>query len=109
VEEGATLADHPVRSFVINAITPETATTSHYYWGASRNVDIDDQVRTRRTKAVQAAVFKEDIEVLEAQQRSMEINRDLKLRNFSIDAGGVRARAIIRRLAGPTSPAEYGE
>jgi len=103
VEEGATLANHPVRSFVINAITPETETTSHYYWGASRNVDIENRARTAQTKAVQAAVFKEDIEILEAQQRSIETNRDLKMRNFSIDAGGVRARAIIRRLAGRAS------
>jgi vanillate O-demethylase monooxygenase subunit len=106
VDMPATLANHPVHSFVINAMTPETETTTHYYWGASRNIDIDDQARTERTKAIQAAVFKEDIAILEAQQRSIEINPDLTLRNFSIDAGGVRSRAIIRRLVGLTHPAK---
>jgi len=99
VDQGATLANHPVRSFVIDAMTPETETSTWYYWGAARNFDIDDSERTERTKSVQAKVFAEDIAVLEAQQRSIEANPDLKLQAFNIDAGGVRSRLLIRRLA----------
>ncbi|HZV18141.1 MAG TPA: aromatic ring-hydroxylating dioxygenase subunit alpha [Sphingobium sp.] len=98
VEEKATLEDHPVRSFVINAMTPETETTTYYYWGAARNVDIDDEERTRRTREVQRMVFGEDIEILEAQQRSIALNPDLKLLSFNIDSGGARARMMIRRM-----------
>lgn len=98
IAEGATLADHPVRSFVIDAMTPETETTTHYYWGAARKADDPTGEGTARLKAVQAKVFAEDVEVLEAQQRSIARNPDLKLRGFNIDAGGVRARTIIRRL-----------
>jgi phenylpropionate dioxygenase-like ring-hydroxylating dioxygenase large terminal subunit len=98
VEQGATLADHPVQSFVIDAMTPETETTTWYYWGAARNVDIDNDERTRMTKAVQASVFMEDIAVLEAQQRSIAANPDMKLRAFNIDVGGTRSRLLIRRL-----------
>jgi vanillate O-demethylase monooxygenase subunit len=98
VDDKATLADHPVRAFVIDAMTPETETTTWYFWGAARNVDIDDAERTRRIREVQGAVFREDIEVLEAQQRSIEANPDLKLRAFNIDAGGVRSRLAIRKL-----------
>lgn len=98
VEEGATLENHPVRSFVIDAMTPETETTTHYYWGAARNVDIDDTARTARTRAVQRMVFGEDVEILEAQQRSIALNPDLKMLSFNIDSGGARARMIIRRM-----------
>lgn len=98
VEDRATLENHPVRSFVIDAMTPETATTTHYYWGAARNVEIDDAERTLRTKEVQRRVFGEDLEILEAQQRSLEANPDLRMLNFNIDSGGVRARMIIRRM-----------
>jgi len=98
VEEGATLADHPVRSFVVDAMSPETETSTYYYWGAARNVDIEDEARTQRTKEVQRMVFGEDVEVLEAQQRSIARNPDLKLLSFNIDSGGARARMIIRRM-----------
>jgi len=98
VSAGATLENHPVRSFVIDAMTPETETTTHYYWGAARNTDIDNAERTAQTKAIQATVFKEDLAILEAQQRAIEANPDLKLRAFGIDAGGVRSRMMIRRM-----------
>lgn len=95
--------DSGVRGFVIDAMTPESATTTHYFWGMARNFDIADAGVTGRLKAQQSAVFDEDVVVLEAQQRSIEANPDLRLRNFSIDAGGAHARRIIERLmAAPT-------
>lgn len=102
VEANDTIDNHDsgVRGFVIDAMTPETATTTHYFWGMARNFDVSDAGVTGRIKAGQSAVFAEDYEVLEAQQRSIETNPDMRLRNFSIDAGGAHARRIIERLAG---------
>ena len=40
----------------------------------------------------------EDVEVLEAQQRSIAANPDLRLSAYNIDQGGVRVRQIIKRL-----------
>jgi vanillate O-demethylase monooxygenase subunit len=65
----------------------------------ARNFDIDDAGFTARFKAQQGQVFDEDVEVLEAQQRSIAANPDMKLRGYSIDQGSVRARTIIKRLA----------
>jgi phenylpropionate dioxygenase-like ring-hydroxylating dioxygenase large terminal subunit len=100
VEAGATLQAHDqgVRGFVIDALTPETETSSHYYWGMARNFDIHDVGFTARFKKQQGGVFMEDVAVLEAQQRSIDANPHLKLRAFSIDAGGVRARHVIERM-----------
>lgn len=99
VEAGATPERHDqgVRGFVVDAMTPESETTTHYFWGMARNFDIEDLGFTARFKAQQGQVFDEDVEVLEAQQRSMDANPDMKLRGYSIDLGTVRARAIIRK------------
>jgi vanillate O-demethylase monooxygenase subunit len=100
VEAGATVEQHDqgVRGFVIDAMTPESETATHYFWGMARNFDIDDAGFTARFKKQQGGVFLEDVEVLEAQQRSISANPDLKLRAYAIDQGGVKARIIIDRL-----------
>ncbi len=100
VAAGATLEDHDqgARGFVIDAITPETTTTSHYFWGMARNFDIHDVGFTARLKQQQGKVFQEDVAVLEAQQKSISRHPHLKLKSFSIDAGGVRARQMIERI-----------
>jgi len=97
---GATVERHDqgVRGFVIDALTPETAASSHYFWGMARNFDIDDAGFTARFKAQQGGVFLEDLAILEAQQTSIDRNPDLRLRAFNIDSGGVRARMVIDRL-----------
>ena len=93
-----------VNGFVIDFMTPETETTTWYFWGMARNFDIADQGFTDRFKAQQAGVFQEDVEILEAQQRSIEANPHMKLRNFNIDAGGVRSRQVIERLLKQQAP-----
>src|SRR5580658_4835333 len=101
VESGATVENHDqgVRGFVIDALTPESDTTSHYFWGMARNFDIHDTGFTERFKKQQGGVFLEDVAVLEAQQRSIAANPGLKLKAFSIDNGGVRCRQLIERMA----------
>jgi vanillate O-demethylase monooxygenase subunit len=66
----------------------------------TRNFDIHDVGFTARFKKQQGHVFQEDVAVLEAQQRSILANPQLKLRAFSIDAGGVKARHVIERMIG---------
>jgi vanillate O-demethylase monooxygenase subunit len=101
VEAGATFENHDqgARGFVIDALTPETPDASHYFWGMARNFDIGDAGFTQRFKKQQGGVFMEDVAILEAQQRSITANPDLRLRAFDIDSGGVRARLIMERLA----------
>ncbi len=106
VSAGATIANHDqgVRGFVIDALTPETETSSHYFWGMARNFDLDDPGFTARFKKQQGGVFMEDVAVLEAQQRSILANPGRKLRDFGIDAGGLRARQIISRMSSGSPP-----
>lgn len=103
VGAGATIEKHDqgVRGFVIDVFTPETEKSTHYFWGMARNFNTSDAGFTSRFKAQQGGVFREDLEVFEAQQNSIDANPDLKLRAYNIDEGGVRARSIIKRLMRP--------
>lgn len=102
VERELTLADHDaadVRSFVLDFATPATERTTTYFWGSARNRDVDDDEAFDRITAMQGGVFLEDVAVLEAQQRQIDRLPDRKLRAFSVDSGGVRARLMNERLA----------
>jgi vanillate O-demethylase monooxygenase subunit len=70
----------------------------------ARNFDIDDAGFTARFRRQQGGVFSEDVEILEAQQRSIAANPDLKLNGYSIDEGGVRARQVIARAIRKQQP-----
>jgi vanillate O-demethylase monooxygenase subunit len=111
VGAGATLDRHDqgVRGMVIDFMTPEREGSMHYFWGMARSFDIDDPGFTARFKRQQGGVFAEDREILEAQQAAIGVNPDLKLRAYSIDQGGVRARRIIDRLIGGTPSAARAE
>jgi vanillate O-demethylase monooxygenase subunit len=61
----------------------------------ARDFEVKDQGLTCRIREAQGGVFAEDIVVLEAQQANIDRRPDRQLRNFNIDAGGVRARRLI--------------
>lgn len=100
VGAGATLEHHDqgVRGFVVDFMTPMDENQSHYFWGMARNFRTDDPGFGARFKEQQGGVFAEDVEVLEAQQRSIAENPGLRLQAYSIDQGGVRARQMIERI-----------
>ena len=86
-----------VTGIVVNLMTPETETSTWYFWGMTRNFDIDDRGLTGRIRDAQAKVFGEDLAILEAQQENMLRRPDRQPINLNIDAGGVYARRIMDR------------
>src|SRR5208282_2590544 len=86
-----------VTGIVVNLMTPESETSTWYHWGMVRNFQTEDRGLTFRIRDGQAAVFAEDLEILERQQKTILDRPDLELRNLKIDAGGVNARRIIDR------------
>ncbi|KFA27056.1 vanillate O-demethylase oxygenase [Xanthomonas vasicola pv. vasculorum NCPPB 1326] len=65
-----------VNGYVLNAITPETDTTCHYFWAFMRNYALHDQSLTTLTREGVTGVFGEDEAVLEAQQRAIGAHPD---------------------------------
>ncbi len=85
-------------AFVVDLMTPSTEDTCWYFWGLTRNFKTDDVGFGQRIKASQAKVFMEDVELLEAQQATMDAFPGQKMRTFDIDGGAVRARALLDKM-----------
>jgi phenylpropionate dioxygenase-like ring-hydroxylating dioxygenase large terminal subunit len=82
-----------------HGITPETATTSHYFWtmASSSHPDMPDNLDTVYQQT--AMTFEEDRVIIEAQYRNMCQFGDGTMIDIHVDAGANRARRIIQALA----------
>lgn len=90
-----------IRMRNLNAITPETQTTTHYFWAQAHDFDVDNQDLTDMIFEQVKTAFLEDKQVFEAQQSNISLNQDAPQINLSGDAGGVAAlRLIAKRLEG---------
>ena len=89
---------------VLCAITPETATSTHFFWAVPRNFNPEDTV-TEMMYQGSKAVFEEDIEVLNRQQEVLNrATASEKWQNIHSDAGAIYARNIVEeRLAAENS------
>ena len=84
----------------LNAITPETETTSHYFWGQAHDWDIHNRATTDMLVGQIATAFLEDVAVFEAQQRNMTIMPGAPQVEINADNGLIQARRILERIYG---------
>lgn len=84
---------------VLNALTPETERTTHYFWGLPRQFLVEDRDTDALLESAIIRTFNEDRAMLEAQQLVLE-ERSLDERTLltHADAGPSRARSVIARL-----------
>lgn len=103
VAPGTDAIDDPARGGFhmrgFHGITPETATTAHYFWtmASNRHPDMPDTIQTvvDQTKYT----FEEDRVIIEAQYKNMQrFNGQSDWTDIHVDAGPNRARRIIARL-----------
>lgn len=102
---GATPAGLPreegVDTWNAHIMTPETATTTHYFYCNSRNYRADDsEYNAAMAAGLRMAFEHEDKPMIEAQQRALgDVDLfDLKPALLAIDNGSTRARRIYQRL-----------
>jgi phenylpropionate dioxygenase-like ring-hydroxylating dioxygenase large terminal subunit len=84
----------------VHCVTPETATTAHYFWFLCRDYHTDDEAVTELWEAGVQRVFRQDIEAVEAIEgiiASYEPSYPTEL-NMKVDAGPLRARRMIERM-----------
>jgi phenylpropionate dioxygenase-like ring-hydroxylating dioxygenase large terminal subunit len=81
---------------VFNSLTPETATTCHYFWASARNFALEDAQVTELIREQTLKAFREDQLIVEAEQQSHieGFNSGVVIR---ADIGGVMARRTLAR------------
>ncbi|HKA75130.1 MAG TPA: aromatic ring-hydroxylating dioxygenase subunit alpha [Xanthobacteraceae bacterium] len=82
----------------LNAITPETETTSHYFWGQAHDFDIHNPHTTEKVVAQIRTAFLEDVAVFEAQQVNLDLVPNPPQTDINADTGVIQARRILDRL-----------
>jgi len=78
--------------------TPETETTSHYWFCQARNFDLDDEALTEKIYQGVVVAFEEDRTMIEAQQKILSQVPDRPMVSIAADAGLNQGRWLLDRL-----------
>ena len=93
--ETPTLANNLI---VPNAMTPETESTCHYFFGGCRNYQLDNDELTGMMHKTTIVAFNEDKDMLEGEQRIINLNPAASQIDVIADTGGLQSRRIVDRL-----------
>jgi phenylpropionate dioxygenase-like ring-hydroxylating dioxygenase large terminal subunit len=94
---------------ILNSITPETATSCHYFFANARNFALDDAKLSALLHKGTHEAFGEDKLVLEAQQTIIDLDPAAPQIDIDADAGGLQARRIVDRLLAEQNAAQAAE
>ncbi|WP_409488453.1 Rieske 2Fe-2S domain-containing protein [Pseudomonas promysalinigenes] len=81
-----------------HGVTPETETTSHYFWTMATNPLNDPEATLNKVIEQTIMTFDEDKEVIEAQYNNMLRFGARPMIDIHVDVGANRARKIIEQL-----------
>jgi len=90
--------DRAALARVLHLLTPETETSTHYFWIVSRNYRIDDEALGIAVGKAVAATFDEDRAVLELQQKALIEDAGKTVPGFTLQVD--RAPLLARRIYG---------
>jgi vanillate O-demethylase monooxygenase subunit len=82
----------------LNAMTPETETTTHYFWGQAHDFEPHSAEMTEKVFAQIKTAFLEDVAVFTAQQQNIALDPEAPQTDINADSGGIQARRIVARL-----------
>ena len=89
---------HGISMWSNHLITPETVGSTHYMWCYARNFAPDDADVTRVIVEGGQQTFREDVVMIEAQQRSIDDAPDAPTIDINIDAAPLQARRIMAEM-----------
>lgn len=84
-----------VRLHSCQTVTPETATTTHYFFQQSRRVDEGDHAVAEALYRALLGAFEEDRAMITAQSRSIDAEPGAPMMLLAMDAAVVRFRKIV--------------
>ena len=79
-------------------MTPASANSTHYFWLFARNYGLDDAALSERVHAAIIETFREDVEIVERQERSIAADRIGSQIDVNADRPTVQARRMLERL-----------
>ena len=89
--------NHGMHIRSLNAPTPETETSTFYFFGHARDFALGDQQISADLFSMVSQTFDEDVLILEAQQKMLNRDPDKRLVDINVDAPGIAARQLLRR------------
>ena len=92
-----------IELMALSAPTPETARSTHYFFGFVRNFGLGDPDTERICSVDMVKVFNEDFPVLEAQQRALERDPGAPKVDIAVDAAPLAARRMLQAMIGRES------
>lgn len=92
-----------VSNRTVHLMTPETETTTHYFWAFGRNYRRDDQTLSDKIHGSIRATFEEDVEVVEEQQRSLA-RAAFRQIDVNADVPTIQARRLVAEMAAAEVP-----
>jgi vanillate O-demethylase monooxygenase subunit len=82
----------------LNAITPETENTTHYFWAQAHDFRINEPWITDLLYDNVHTAFMEDLAIIKAQHENIVTRPEAPRVDINHDGGGIQARRIIERL-----------
>ena len=98
--QGALEGDYAggLNMWVMNAMTPETARTTHYFWASVRAHALDSVAADALFLSNVGEAFMEDKHMLEAQQRAIDKRPDSWDVAMREDSGSIESRRVLEAL-----------
>lgn len=90
--------EHGLNIWILNAMTPETEESTHYFWASVRNHAVGDPVADELFFNQVSEAFEEDRVVLEAQQKVLSERGDSWDVTLQADAGCFQSRRLLTKL-----------
>jgi vanillate O-demethylase monooxygenase subunit len=94
-----------ITTWNLNAITPETARSSHYFWAQAQDFAGDDPSISEVDFQLVHQAFQEDLAIIKGQQANIDLDPEAPRLNIASDRAGVQARRIVDRLIGEEADA----
>jgi hypothetical protein len=102
-------ADEPppggVRLRVFHGLTPETEKSSFYFWSVSHTHCADDPAVTQKLYRDIDVTIREDVDVLNKQQVSLDLYPDRNYVDIEVDKPRLQGRRFVERLIQREQPA----
>lgn len=80
------------------ALTPETDTSTHYFFTQAHNFATDDPEVTRNIFKALEVAFEEDRDMIGGQARNLALDPDFRMTNLTVDQALVQFRRVIDAL-----------